>query len=46
MDRNGDEELILGWATSKKRGTEQPAYKIRDNRVIAYFKDYHKDLSG
>ena len=43
-DKNGDEELIFGWATSKNRGNEQSAYKIRDQRVTSFFKDYHGDL--
>ncbi len=42
--KNGDEELIIGWAITKKRGHEQAAYKIIDIRVIEYFKSYHGDL--
>jgi len=40
----GQEELIFGWATSEYFGTEQPAYKIMDKRIITYFKNYHSAL--
>lgn len=43
-DRNGDEELIFGWATSKNRGNEQSAFKVMDKRIISFFKEYHGDL--
>ncbi|HEY6457804.1 MAG TPA: hypothetical protein VIY90_21220 [Steroidobacteraceae bacterium] len=40
----GQEELLIGWATSAYMGTEQKAFKIQDNRVIDYFKSYHASL--
>jgi len=42
--QNGDEEVLLGWATSTYKGMEQRAYTIRDKRMIAYFRDYHGQL--
>jgi hypothetical protein len=43
--KNGEKELLIGWATSAYNGTEIPAYKISDSRIISYFEDYHMDLS-
>lgn len=44
LDYGDEEELVFGWATSVYMGMEQKAYKVRDKRVISYFKDYHRSL--
>jgi len=43
--KNGEKELVFGWATSDLNGTESPAYRITDTRIVNYYVDYHKDLS-
>lgn len=42
--KNGERELIIGWATSQYMGTEQRAYAIKDSRVVAYFDSYYTAL--
>lgn len=44
LDYGDEEELVFGWATSSFMGTEQKAFKLRDKRLITYFKDYHHSL--
>ncbi len=43
---SGEEEVVFGWATSSKHGNEQPAFCVRDSRVVQYFKSYHGSLQG
>jgi hypothetical protein len=42
--KNGDQEVLIGWAASVYKGMEQRAYKVRDKRMISYFRDYHGQL--
>lgn len=44
LDYGNDKELIIGWATSAFWGTGQKAFKIRDQRLISYFVEYHISL--
>lgn len=41
---SGVSDLWIGWATSRSIGMEQPAYRIRDNNLINYFRTYHQAL--
>ena len=44
LDYGDEKDLVVGWAVSAKIGVEQRAYKIRDNRIIEYFTQYHTNL--
>ncbi len=44
LDFGNNKELIIGWATCSFWGTEQKAFKIRDERLISYFTEYHISL--
>ena len=39
-----DEEVIIGWATSKTSWTDERAYLVRDRRLVSYIKMYHTAL--
>jgi|GEM_PF-3184802 len=41
---SGKSDLWIGWATSQSFGMEQPAYRIKDNNIINYFRTYHQAL--
>ena len=45
LDFGDEEELVLGWATSFYMGPAQKAFKIKDKRIISYFKGYHHSLA-